>query len=168
MSRPAGPAALRGDEERLYREHHRRLVRSVGWAVNADRALIDDACAFAWRQLLETQPERGERIYGWLRQVALREAWRLARRETREQRLEGLPGRVWEEELAAEIGLEEQVRAREALRALTRLHPHERRYMELRVAGYRYRELCERCGTTYTHVNRWVTRANRRLGRLAA
>jgi RNA polymerase sigma factor (sigma-70 family) len=168
MSRAPRPAALRGDEEQLYREHHQRLVRSVSRAVNADRALIEDACAFAWRQLLETQPERGERIYGWLRQVALREAWRLARRETREQRLDGLRGRVWDEEFAAEIGLEEQVRAREALRALTRLHPHERRYMELRVAGYCYRELAQRCGTTYTHVNRWVTRANRRLRRLAA
>jgi hypothetical protein len=143
-------------------------VRSVAWAVDADRALIEDACAFAWRQLLETQPERGERIFGWLRRVAIREAWRLARRETREERLDGLPGRDWEEELAAEIGLEEQVRARAALRALTRLRPHERRYMELRVAGYRYRELHERCGTTYTHVNRCVTRANGRLRRLAA
>jgi RNA polymerase sigma factor (sigma-70 family) len=168
VSRAGGAAALRGDEEQLYRDHHRRLVSSVGWAVNADPALIEDACAFAWRQLLETQPERGERIYGWLRTVAIREAWRLARRETRDDRLDGLPGGVWEQQFATEIGLEEQVRAREALRALTRLHPHERRYMELRVAGYRYRELCDRCGTTYTHVNRWVTRANRRLRRLAA
>ncbi len=40
MSRAGGLAGLRGDEEQLYRDHHRRLASSVRWAVQADPALI--------------------------------------------------------------------------------------------------------------------------------
>ena len=82
MSRARRPAALRGDEEQLYRDHHRRLVSSVGWAVQADPALIEDACARAWEQLIHHQPQRTERIFAWLRTVAIREAWALRARSS--------------------------------------------------------------------------------------
>jgi DNA-directed RNA polymerase specialized sigma24 family protein len=84
MSRAGGLAALRGDEEQLYRDHHRRLASSVRWAVQADPALIEAACARAWEQLIRHQPQRTERIFAWLRTVAIREASALARREERE------------------------------------------------------------------------------------
>lgn len=49
--------------------------------MNAPEAIVEDACAFAWQRLIECQPERTERIFAWLRTVAIHEAWRMARRE---------------------------------------------------------------------------------------
>ena len=46
----------RGDEEALYRLHHERLVRVVRRRVGGSHALIEDACSFAWTQLLCHQP----------------------------------------------------------------------------------------------------------------
>jgi DNA-directed RNA polymerase specialized sigma24 family protein len=74
--------ALRGDEEALYRQHHRGLYRAVAHAVHAPAALIEDACQVAWTILLRVQPDRRS-IFGWLYVVATREAFRLCARERR-------------------------------------------------------------------------------------
>src|SRR4051812_12186843 len=68
----------RGDEEALYRAHHTRLLSIVARDVSARPQVIEDACAYAWAELLARQPERTS-IVGWLRVVARREAIRLAR-----------------------------------------------------------------------------------------
>ena len=67
----------RGDEETLYRAHHTRLLHLIDRDVSARPQVIEDACAFAWAELLARQPERTS-IVGWLRIVARREAIRLA------------------------------------------------------------------------------------------
>jgi DNA-directed RNA polymerase specialized sigma24 family protein len=135
VSRAGGLAALRGDEERLYRDHHRRLVSSVGWAVEADPALIEDACARAWEQLIRHQPHRTERIFAWLRTVAIREAWALARREQREAG----PGADDPREVAAgqpaPLDVDVALETRGALEALGALRERERRYLALKAAG---------------------------------
>ena len=74
---PTAPPAPRGDEDRLYRRHHRDLHRAVARAVRAPRELIEDACQTAWAILLRTQPDRYA-IFAWLRVVAIHEAYRLA------------------------------------------------------------------------------------------
>jgi Sigma-70 region 2 len=85
MQRPTEPTAAtappqrptpRGDEGELYRRHHRDLHRTVARAVNGSRELIEDACQTAWLILLRRQPDR-ERVFGWLRTVAIHEAYRL-------------------------------------------------------------------------------------------
>ena len=58
-------AAPRGDEDDLYRRHHRDLQRAVARAVNAPRELIEDACQTAWTILLRRQPDRAS-IFAWL------------------------------------------------------------------------------------------------------
>src|SRR5512133_3653324 len=78
-SRSSNPA-LRGDEEALYRAHHTRLMGLIAHDVSARPQVIEDACAFAWAELLARQPERTS-IVGWLRIVARREAIRLARHD---------------------------------------------------------------------------------------
>jgi DNA-directed RNA polymerase specialized sigma24 family protein len=70
----------RGDEPELFRRHHGRLLRLVARDTGAPPALAEDACSFAWLQLLRDQPER-ERIVGWLRVVARHEALRLQRQQ---------------------------------------------------------------------------------------
>ena len=86
---PQSPALQRADDEHpawrtpiarrtedaLFRRHHCALVRAVGRVVHASDALIEDACAIAWLQLIRTQPERTARLFGWLRTVAIHEAY---------------------------------------------------------------------------------------------
>ncbi|MDQ3647182.1 MAG: RNA polymerase sigma factor [Actinomycetota bacterium] len=167
---------LRGDEAELFERYHARLVASVGWSVSADEGLVEDACAFAWRQLIRCQPERTERIYAWLRKVAIREARLLHYRELREAAPRGSENPETDEAVeavdlgelrAARLDCELAVEAREALRALAGLRPRERRYLTLQLAGLSYREIAERCGATYTNVNKHLARGRARLRALA-
>src|SRR3954449_11334847 len=73
---------LRGDETDLFRRHHRRLLTLVARDVSARPQLIEDACAYAWLELVARQPERTN-VIGWLRVVARREAIRLVRHDRR-------------------------------------------------------------------------------------
>ena len=52
------PPTPRGDEEALYRAHHTRLLHLIDRDVCARPQVIEDACAFAWAELLARQPER--------------------------------------------------------------------------------------------------------------
>ena len=65
---------VRGDERELFLRHHQRLLRVIAARVSAPLATVEDACAFAWLQLVRHQPERGERLFGWLAKVAYHEA----------------------------------------------------------------------------------------------
>ena len=75
---PSTTAKPHGDEDQLYRRHHRDLRRAVARVVNAAPELIEDACQNAWAILLRNQPERGT-IFTWLRVVAVHEAYRAVR-----------------------------------------------------------------------------------------
>ena len=141
-------------------------------ATGGRRELAEDACAFAWAQLLANQPERGERLFGWLRKVAIHEAWWLAERDSREAALEELvddvPGGEWEALVAARVSLEDQLGARDALRTLAALRPRERRYLSLKIAGHSYREIQQICGgRSYNYVNKHLVRARARLREMA-
>jgi hypothetical protein len=88
----------------------RSLLRSVQAALGGRRELAEEGCAFAWLQFLANQPERGEHLFGWLRTVAIHEAWRLAGRDSRETALEeiagALPGGEWEALVPGRVSLE--------------------------------------------------------------
>ena len=169
-------STLHGDEEVLYRRHHVALRRAVARAVQAPDAVIEDACAFAWLQLVRTQPERGPALLGWLRVVAVHEAYRLAGRERREGALEELVASAeegagaaggWEHVLAGGRDLDASMEARAALGALAELPQRQRRYLALLVAGYRYEEIVELTGATYTNVTKNLARARARLRAVA-
>ncbi len=166
---PSRAEALRGDEATLFETHHEDLLRSVGRAVNASDALIEDACSFAWCQLLRRQPDRGPQLFGWLRTVAIRQAYRLSRVERRDKHLEELARAPlastdgWQGLLPDPVGLDDRLRARRALGALASLPERQRRYMALFIAGYSYREITRLTGATHTNVNKHLTRARARL-----
>jgi DNA-directed RNA polymerase specialized sigma24 family protein len=70
----------RGDEAELFRAFNHELVRSLARSVRVSSPqVIEDACAFAWAQFMERQPERDRNWRGWLFRVAQRESWRLDR-----------------------------------------------------------------------------------------
>lgn len=167
---PATAATFAGDEADLYQEHADALYRIVRAAVRGPDQLVEDACQTAWLILLRRQPGR-QSVLPWLITVAIREAYRLSRRERREVRLEDLvaedvgAGEVdgWQSLIPAPATLDESVEARTALETLAGLPPRQRRYMALFVAGYRYREIVAICGVTYTNVNNHLVRARARL-----
>src|SRR4051794_39016213 len=149
---------LHGDEAELFRRHEVALKRAVRAAVNAPEQCIEDACSFAWLQLLRRQPRR-ETVFGWLRTVAIHEAWVLAARERRDRHLEDIP--AWDERSAAAEA--PVVEAHAALRILAELPERQRRYVALLAAGFSYNEIAELHDATYTNVNKHLVRARRHL-----
>src|SRR3954454_25128320 len=110
---------LRGDEEDLYRRHHRELQCAVASAVHATPELIEDACQSAWAKLLRNQPRRGS-FFAWLRVVAIHEAYRLSAIEGREAHLEDLPAASGWDAVTPDprASVDEAIEARAALEAL--------------------------------------------------
>ena len=153
---PARP--LVGDEAELFHELHSSLRRVIARKVSASSATVEDACAFAWLQLVSCQPERGERLFSWLITVAYHEALRLVAAERR-TRLSDDPD-LFERQPEPERPTAE---ALEALECLAALRPRQRDLLAGKVAGNSYHELVKREGSSYTAVNRHLTRARARV-----
>ncbi|HET6507385.1 MAG TPA: sigma-70 family RNA polymerase sigma factor [Baekduia sp.] len=155
---PPQACPLRGDETQLYKTHSAALRAAVRRFVNADDAVIEDACSFAWLQLMRHQPDRGPTLFAWLRTVAVREAWRLYQRDAREPSIEQFPGLD-----PGRDALAEQTAARDALRVLAALPPRQRDTLALLILGFSYDEIAALRRVTKTNVNRHLTRARRHL-----
>jgi DNA-directed RNA polymerase specialized sigma24 family protein len=69
-------------EARLFEEHATRLHAAVAQRVHTSPANIEDACGFAWLQLVRQRPERAT-AFAWLYATAIREAMKLHRRASR-------------------------------------------------------------------------------------
>src|SRR5438874_1559007 len=170
MQPPTEPrqAALRGDEDALYRRHHRDLQRAVAHAVNAPREVIEDACQNAWTIMLRAQPERRS-IFGWLYVVATRDAFRLCERDRRQLHLEAISP-TWDAVISDASSIDDILEAREALAILAGLPDRQRADLTLLVAGYSYVEIAEMTGgRSHTNVNKHIAkgRARIRLARLS-
>lgn len=153
--------ALRGDEDALYRAHHRRLVHAVRRQVNLPGELIEDACQTAWTILLRRQPDRGPTLFAWLRTVAVHEAYALSRTHRRDAQPDDVEHL---ERLATHEPLTDQLEARRALRALAGLPDRQRRYATLRALGFSYEEIRQAAGgVTYTNVNKHLAKASASL-----
>ncbi|PTL60262.1 RNA polymerase sigma factor [Paraconexibacter algicola] len=154
-------SALRGDETALYREHADRLQRVVRTRVRGgDQALVEDACSFAWMQLLRYGPDR-ETVFPWLVQVATREAWRLVA----EDRATGITGTSRADTghpgVAADI--EEQVAFRDLLNSVASLPQRRRQCLALLIAGHSYTEIARATGFSLTAVNKQLVKARSTL-----
>jgi RNA polymerase sigma factor (sigma-70 family) len=155
---------LRRDEGDLYRRHHRALLNAVCGAKDASGELVEDACQTAWARLLRRRPNCVS-APGWLYVVALHEAYRLAAIERHE-----LPVADLSHELARDSRipnhslLDDQLEARDALRAVAQLPERQRRDLTLLVAGYSYREIAQMTGgRSYNNVNKHLLKARRRI-----
>src|SRR3954449_9893035 len=126
---------LRGDETDLFRRHHRRLLTLVARDVVARPQVIEDACAYAWLELIARQPERTN-VIGWLCIVARREAIRLAQRDRRLAAL--TPEHA--DRGAADAG-ELGVHTRKARGQGEGLAERKRAVLTLRISGHSYREV---------------------------
>jgi RNA polymerase sigma factor (sigma-70 family) len=167
---PTAPPAPRGDEDRLYRQHHRDLHRAVARVVRGPSELIEDACQTAWASLLRTQPDRYA-IFAWLRVVAIHEAYRLAAIDRRAVHLERLniDEHDWQELIEDPRKLDEAVAVLEALRTLASLPERQRSDLTLKVAGYSYQEIRALTpGRTFTNVSKSLMKARGRIRRTRA
>jgi RNA polymerase sigma factor (sigma-70 family) len=156
-----------GDEAELFREFNPHLVRIVQRRTNSPREMVLDACAFAWEQFLQHQPDRDRNWRSWLVTTAERVAWRLHGAETRHLSLsleldehEGIT--TWEIADRRDP-VTTRARLREALEAFARLPERRREIKALQITGFSYDEIAEMRGLTYTRVNRLLTEANAAL-----
>ena len=164
-------SGLRGDEEELFRLHHRSLLHAVARSVNASEELIEDACQSAWAVLLRCQPDRTPALFAWLRTVAVHQAYRLSHQERRDARLEDLAGDgEWEVLLGGSQSLDIAIEARRALQTLASLPALQRDDLRLVVAGFGYQEIATFDGRqrSLNNVNKRLTKARERIRRLEA
>jgi DNA-directed RNA polymerase specialized sigma24 family protein len=155
---------LRGDEAELFRSYNDHLLRKVAHAVRAPWEVVEDACAIAWARFLVSQPDRDREWRGWLFRTAEREAWALMRRESRAMHFtregeDGGPRDVADPRDAVGVRAE----LREILVAIGTLSDRDRWLVARRAEGYRYEEISELAGGTYTSVNRGLTRATAQM-----
>jgi RNA polymerase sigma factor (sigma-70 family) len=155
---PFDPPPPLGDEAALFDRYHARLVRVVGRVVTASGQTVEDACAFAWMQLLRFQPRR-QHVFAWLSRVAVREAWRLAGEEGRAE----LDADALDRAVSRELSSEERIGWLQGVMALAALRADERELLMLTAAGYSYSEIGEITGHSNRAVERRLKRARRHL-----
>jgi RNA polymerase sigma factor (sigma-70 family) len=156
----AGPAL--GE---LYRAISKDLERIVRFGVRAPDPVIEDACQFAWARLVHHQARVGrDDARAWLVKTAMREAFKLIGRGSRDDSLEA------ELEACGEIpapdlrpGPAEVYEQRERLDTLSSLSPRQGRLLWLYGLGLSYEEIAVQDGCTSRTVERQLQRARRSL-----
>src|SRR3954471_12831498 len=132
-------ARPRGDEERLYIAHANRLRRIVTANVTTSAANIEDACSFAWLQLVAKDPRR-ETVFAWLAKVAIREAIRLDRRDRGIASIDDAPDNVLATR-GAGADATERVLIAEVVDQLAGIHPRKRAMLVMHTAGFTSAEI---------------------------
>jgi RNA polymerase sigma factor (sigma-70 family) len=153
----ASTVRLRGDESVLFARHHATLRDRVARWVNTSSAVVDDACSFAWLQLLRCQPRR-ESALAWLTTVAIREAIRLDRERRAVEHVD-------RERLADTSSVDPRPHedAVSALKALAGLPERQRKLAALQAAGFTYEEIARATGLSWRSVERHLRRAHAAL-----
>jgi len=172
---PARPGRSATREEQiaaLHREHAVRLVQRVARRVHADDHTIEDACSFAWLQLLshpavDLGPQHA-RVLAWLTQTATREAWRLAAARARERPLDRAAIEFEQHTRGQLAPAADRLAVQNSRLALVADIPERPRRFLLRLAlGYSYREIAAAERVSDTTTNKQIARAKRHLRDLA-
>jgi DNA-directed RNA polymerase specialized sigma24 family protein len=150
----------------MHGAHARALERRVARRACASAPqTIEDACAFAWLQLL-THPHVDlsvrRRVLGWLELTATREAWRLDIRRARD----GLGSDVaLEDWLDAQTvaGADEVAAQRERLALVDQLPARPRRFLLRQALGRSYLEIAADEDASLTTTNKQIATAKRLL-----
>jgi RNA polymerase sigma factor (sigma-70 family) len=176
---PARNANRHSDSRRVRLLHevaarHQRHLRAVARRHSASVDDADDALQSAYAIFLAGFDDEEQYAVPWLTTTLKREAWAVHRRRQREsvvgdeESAEHFFGQIASPELEpAERALVSE-RCRETAELLGRLKPNEHKALGLLAAGYRYQEIMEMTGWTYTKVNRLVAEGRDRLRRLAS
>lgn len=159
-----------GDVDELYRLLSPRLRQIVRSDVRAPETVIEDACQIAWSHLIRhSERVHRETALSWLVTTAVREAFKLSRRERRELSLDAELDRTGELPIpSAAPGPAELLELHDRLAEVELLPVRQQRLMWMHAAGLTYVEIAERTGDTRRTVERQLLRAKGRLAREAA
>lgn len=153
----------------FYAQKADELRRAVRHAISGPEAMIEDACSYAWYQILRSEGiALDHRGFAWLYVVAIREAYRLSERARREPALgapQDLP--LANQSTDDHFGLvERRDRHARRVRLLAGLPQRQQRMVLLHAAGFTYREIAALTGATLRTVERQVLRGKRTLRRM--
>ena len=162
----------------MYAKHDAELCdvvrrRSGG----AQPATIEDACSFAWAQLIaadhvDVRPPRWSAL-AYLTKTAIRKAWELRAAERRaapydHEQLDYMAAVRDINETAADEAAALQMRCDLALDLVAQIPERPRRFLLRLALGYSYHEIAIAEGVSYRTTDRQITRAKRRLEEIAA
>jgi RNA polymerase sigma factor (sigma-70 family) len=154
---------LLGDEADLFLAHHEPLQRYIARAVPGHPAAVEEACAYAWTELVRRQPDR-DRIVAWLAVVARHEAIRLARRARREPCIaDPRHTPLW----SSSSDLTRTLDTRAALQLVATLPARKRAVLGMRIGGHSHAEIAGALQMTPRTVQRQLTRARAAVMALA-
>lgn len=164
------PAGELGDVGELYDSLSERLERIVGMDVRAPRAVIEDACQFAWGRLWHHRDRvRRDSVLSWLATTAIHEAFKLLAGQTRCLSLEDTIDRSGEGPLTALApAFEDVLDHRARLEMVRSLSERQQRLLWLHALGFSYAEIAASTGATTRTVERQLLRGKRKLRRMAA
>jgi len=162
----------------MYAKHSAELLDLVRRrASGAQPATIDDACSFAWTQLIsaehiDVRPPRWGAL-AWLTTTAMRTAWQITAAERRatahdHDQLDTIAAARGLSDLAADERAALQMRCDHALDLVGQIPERPRRFLLRLALGYSYHEIAAAEGVSYRTADRQITRAKRRLEEIAA
>jgi RNA polymerase sigma factor (sigma-70 family) len=159
-----------GDVDELYRRLAPRLRQIVRTNVRAPEPVVEDACQIAWSRLIrDSERVRREAALSWLATTAVREAYKLSRRDRRELSLDAELERTGELPFPSSApGPAEIVELRERLGEVRQLPERQQRLVWMHAAGLTYVEMADRTGDSRRTVERQLLRAKGKLEREAA
>ena len=169
IGRSEAQGGPRGDEQELFEQYADHLQRVVASATRASRETVEDACSFAWAQLLRNQPER-ENVVGWLRVVAIHEVYRLWHKTRGELPIDAplpgsqsAPGGTFERTQRGSDDVPQRAELDSVLAEIAELPERRRRIFELHLSGLSYREIGALTGEGQRAIDRQIQMARRRL-----
>jgi RNA polymerase sigma factor (sigma-70 family) len=170
VHQPIESAVLATEIGELYTSLAAPLERIVRHDIRAPEPVIEDACQFAWSRLVHHAGRVGrETVLAWLVRTAVREAFKLIRRDDRELSYESLlaaPG--CPEPPAPTLGPEDMSVCRERLDSIRSLPERQQRLLWLHLLGLSYAEMAVHTGYSQRTVERQLLRAKRTVRAAAA
>jgi RNA polymerase sigma factor (sigma-70 family) len=152
----------------LYRGLARRLEQVVRAEVRAPETVVEDACQFAWGNLLaQAAGIQSEAALSWLATTAIREAWRLMHTRERDLPLESENNDQVDAGPSAPDATDALVEDRERLRLMRLLPERQQRILWLHALGLSYQEIAAYTGDSTRTVQRQLLRGRARIRELA-
>ena len=142
------------------------LLRAVRRALTGPDAMIEDACSFAWCQLLSNdQVELDNHAFGWLYCVAIREGYRLADKARRAPPMGVRSDLVVDAIQGSDPAEASSRRVTHMQRAalVRQIAPRKRQLVLLQAAGFTYVEISQITGDSIRTIDRQLRRARRTI-----
>lgn len=154
----------------FFAAQHETLEHTVDRAVFATPTVLEDACQYAWCQLVRRDDITLDRHgFWWLYGVAVHEVWLLTGKQRNEQPIDALgPETIPADVFTSLDDVPLTVERRELIRLIDGLPERQRRLIILRATGFSYAEIARMTGDTTRTVERQLRRARENLHRARA